>query len=76
MSDIKLKPCPFCGGKAISVKNIEPRLYRPVRNHPYAVICWECDLFFGYDEDYGGRFDTENDAIEAWNRRAKDDTND
>lgn len=69
----ELKPCPFCGGTAVSIQKIEPRLYRPVKNHPFSVVCWECDLFFGYDSDYGGMFDTEAEAIKAWNRRAKDD---
>jgi len=70
----ELKPCPFCGGTAVSIQKIEPRLYRPVKNHPFSVVCWECGFFFGYDEDYGGMFDTEAEAIKAWNRRAKDDT--
>lgn len=65
----ELKPCPFCGGRAVSVQEVTPRLYRPVRNHPYSVICLECDLWFGYDNDYGGMFDTEIEAIKAWNRR-------
>jgi len=70
MTDIKLKPCPFCGG-TVSIQLIDPRLYRPSMNHPFAVVCYACDLLFGYDEDYGGRFDTENEAIKAWNRRAE-----
>ena len=68
MSD--LKPCPFCGGSAVSLIKIEPRLHRPARNRPFSVVCYECDLYFGYDEDYGGRFYTEGEAIRAWNRRA------
>lgn len=64
----ELKRCPFCGGEA-TVIVIQPRLYRPLKNHPYSVVCFTCDLFFGYDEDYGGEFDTETKAIEAWNRR-------
>lgn len=67
----ELKPCPFCGGTAVSIQKIEPHLYRPVKNHPFSVVCWECDLFYGYDEDYGGMFDTEAEAIKAWNRRAE-----
>lgn len=64
----ELKPCPFCGGKS-HVVQIEPRLYRLSRNHPLGVVCYNCDLFFGYNEDYGGEFDTYEDAAEAWNRR-------
>ena len=68
-----LKPCPFCGGHAMLCHIIEPRIYRPNRYHPYCVICVACDLFFGYDEDYGGMFDTEAEAIKAWNRRTSDE---
>ena len=67
----ELKPCPFCGGTAVSIEKMMPRLYRPDRK--FSVVCWECDLFFGYDEDYGGMFDTEAEAIKAWNRRAKNE---
>lgn len=63
-----LKPCPFCGGE-VNVVKISPRLYRPSRNHPFAVVCYGCDLYFGYDEDYGGIFDTEEEAIREWNKR-------
>ena len=66
---MELKPGPFCGGHAMLCQVTEPRTHRPSRYHPYCVICAACDLFFGYDEDYGGRFDTEQEAIEAWNRR-------
>lgn len=65
MNEIKLKPCPFCGSNVL-IENFEPRLYRPSRNHLY---CGNCDLLFGYNEDYGGKFDTKEEAANAWNRR-------
>lgn len=68
----KLKPCPFCGGEA-EIVNYEPRLHRPSRNHPYSVYCPGCDLLFGWDEDYGGEFDTKKEATEAWNTRYKEE---
>ena len=68
----ELKNCPFCGGTAVSVQNVIPRLYRPIMNHKYSVVCWECDCWFGYDEDYGGMFDTETEAVKAWNGRMSD----
>ena len=64
----ELKPCPFCGNQPV-VGKYEPRLYRPVMNHTYCIVCCECEMMFGWDCDYGGRFDTEEEAIEAWNRR-------
>ena len=65
----ELKPCPFCGGEVSLVKNESPRLHRPARNGNYYIECGECALLFGYDEDYGGQFDTEKEATEAWNHR-------
>lgn len=65
----ELKPCPFCG-EEVSIVAYEPRLHRPIKNHKYAIECCECDMLFGFDIDYGGRFDTKKEATEAWNRRA------
>ncbi len=70
MSD--LKPCPFCGGEAV-ICEMEPKLYRPIRNHPYSVWCFSCELAFGWDVDYGGRFDSKEEAITEWNRRPAHD---
>lgn len=59
---IKLKLCPFCGGK--------PR----IQSHPiaqkkkqYAVQCQNCGARFWF-------FDKKYKAIEAWNRRVDDDS--
>ena len=52
---MKLKPCPFCGGKGELWNNkLTYRLY--------GVICEECDCMTPY-------FTTREEAIEAWNRR-------
>ncbi|MEZ3438629.1 MAG: Lar family restriction alleviation protein [Oscillospiraceae bacterium] len=69
MSEVKLNPFPFCGSDVL-IENVGPRLFRPSRNHPYCVYCENCDLLFWYDEDYGGTFDTKEEAAETWNRRA------
>lgn len=69
----ELKPCPFCGGEA-TLEKLEPRLYRPLCNGVYSIACYSCDLNFGYDLDYGGTFETEEEAAEAWNRRAENGT--
>lgn len=67
-----LKPCPFCGGEAVVV--IAPRAGTAY------VECKHCSAMMGrYNK--GGRtdhkgfwthFETEEEAIEAWNRRAND----
>ena len=54
MSD-ELKPCPFCGGKAI-IDGCDETLW--------IVICKKCDASIGYKE-------TEQEAIEAWNSRVE-----
>lgn len=64
-----LVPCPFCGGEA-EVVAYGPRLLRPSRNHVYSVSCNECEMMFGWDVDYGGRYDTEYEVMLAWNTRA------
>ena len=58
MAEIKLKPCPFCGGKA------EP--FNPFENTEgtWCVICSECAAATGFEQ-------TEAEAIEAWNTRAE-----
>lgn len=55
----ELKPCPFCGRKA--------DLYKYAKNGMFLVRCEYC----GVETIY---FDKEEDATEAWNRRACDDT--
>ena len=53
-NDIKLEPCPFCGGEA---KFFEDKGYQI-----YSVTCTECDAG---TNAYG----IEQDAIDAWNTR-------
>jgi len=67
---VLLLPCPFCGGGDADVVAYGPRLLRPSRNHVYSVSCNECEMMFGWDIDYGGRYDTEYEAMLAWNTRA------
>lgn len=64
---MKLKPCPFCGGKAHFTDGY-PKLLRPSRNG-IGVECRECSLVFGWDCDYGGIYENEDAAAEEWNRR-------
>lgn len=59
MSEIKLKPCPFCGRKAMEVEN-----WKIKGGILYGVRCVHCHAVTGYYED-------EKDAFKAWNQRAE-----
>ena len=60
MSEIKLKPCPFCGGEAEFVLGEE---YREEHKQSKDWIqCSSCGIETPY-------FDTPEKAAEAWNRR-------
>lgn len=65
----ELKPCPFCGGKAVIVSNTTA-----YHMFTYRAICSSCKAQMGYrNHCYDGRgklfFETKEEAIEAWNRR-------
>lgn len=62
MSDVKLKPCPFCGGKAVRVGFLDTT--DPLTGLGTRFIgCKRCCVVsFANVTDRG--------AIEAWNRRA------
>lgn len=66
MDKCNLKPCPLCGGKM----KVDYRL-KPLK---YAVV--HISNFSFSDGCYGGtdyEFDTEEQAIESWNRRANNE---
>lgn len=54
----ELLPCPFCGSKAEVVET------HPVSTKSVLVRCQECGAFVT-------AFSTRDEAIDAWNRRAK-----
>lgn len=56
----ELKPCPFCGETSIKHIMVRGRESRYFINH--------FDAIFRIESSIG--FDTEAEAIEAWNRRA------
>lgn len=57
MSEIKLKPCPFCGGKAMIDSDY-------IFKNSWKVFCRNCGCGTGI---YDGK--TPQRAAEAWNRR-------
>lgn len=69
MSNIELKPCPFCGGGVLIAED----------NHEKVLIeCENCKLIFGIEVENGtelvegwrATFDSVEEAIRTWNRRA------
>ena len=71
MQEIELKPCPFCGGKAV-VKATTKRI-------GFTIWC-ECEKCYAKTEGYCPNIEKEdaslanieeckNNAIELWNRR-------
>lgn len=70
MSEIKLLPCPFCGGKAeIREIDYDPE-WHPTYNDPdsggdapvYVIICKSCEASIKYKYK-------ESEAIQSWNNR-------
>lgn len=61
----ELKPCPFCGAKAQTFES---------NRHPRFRFGVECSLTNGFCWVYPQTdlFETEEEAIEAWNRRANE----
>ena len=53
----ELKPCPFCGSFAVTTMD-ECNSWR------WEVYCARCNAAIGF-------FETEEEAIEAWNRRTE-----
>ena len=62
-----LKPCPFCGGKA-QIDKI-PKWDWESREYDYQIRCQESGCIATSLNYF---YDTEEAAIEAWNRRAKE----
>ena len=67
MSDIKLKPCPFCGSNDIAVDTFK------VKNDRWqsGVVCSSCLGGMDTLNTYLTPEESTTSAIEAWNRRAE-----
>ena len=63
----KLKPCPFCGGEARTGFAINDY-------NRWGVECTRCGATVEV-ADWCGDYDTEENAIKAWNRRASEASN-
>ena len=74
--EIKLKPCPFCGGEAEmdNKLDIEPIIdqngaYVDANTYYYEWTgCPKCNIWFNLGED-----EPEGTTVEKWNRRANDE---
>lgn len=68
----RLKPCPFCGGaiKLIRSDGGDCRFSRECRGGFY-LMCFDCDLLFGYEPNRGGVWRMEDIRALAcrWNER-------
>ena len=57
----QLKPCPFCGGKVNTTWNTK---------YDWQIACENESCFLHEDVILYKAFETEEAAVEAWNRRA------
>lgn len=64
MSEIKLKPCPFCGGEA-SIKSVSKRIF--TKKVGYFAVCNSCGASTHVALNI-------NDVPHKWNRRADNET--
>lgn len=60
MSYQKLKPCPFCGGKARFMQRLDPETYKAI----IAVVCTNPDC-----QASSGRSKVRAEVVRAWNKR-------
>lgn len=78
MTEIKLKPCPFCGSDKLKVDSKRTFNYS-TRRCSVSVRCMKCHArgsTVGIDmptDKYNEREICESAAIEAWNRRTNND---
>ena len=81
MDEVKMEPCPFCGGEAIGIIASPKWMVSKFRGRYAAVGCTECGAqtsFFDADNHTGSPILNEahekaalKKAAEAWNRRSQ-----
>lgn len=74
MSEIELKPCPFCGGEAILYKEEIPD--GKISYHTARIKCDNCGCATRQYiiDGYYGSTDTVEDCISTWNNRKQNNT--
>ena len=66
MTEIKLKPCPFCGGKAEKVEKHDNLTFKTL----IYIRCTDCYAATHIYDKFSEWFD-EKYMIECWNRRVE-----
>ena len=69
MKEIKLKLCPFCGGKAEKVEKHDDLAFKTL----IYIRCTDCRAMTHIFDKFSEWFDEEY-LIECWNRRIEDET--
>jgi len=71
----ELKPCPFCGGTNLNIKEADIYGKDDLPWNPKHVFRVECNALEGGCGTMGGYYGTKEEAIEAWKRRTTNDLN-
>lgn len=66
---IKLKPCPFCGGKAVVVSGTSDKVFSRAT---FYIHCVECNVSTETFVDGDRNLEALLAAIAVWNRRMED----
>lgn len=68
----EIKPCPFCGSKPVLITTASriEKLER-VSLNGYYYYCYNCHTMCGFNSDYVGIYKTQEEALNAWNKRDK-----
>lgn len=70
----ELKPCPFCGSEGDAIVTHEVWNRCTDHRQGYCIECYDCGCSLGFmayhDGTWDGYYRTEEEAIEAWNRRS------